>query len=195
MKTMSEDVVQGLMAQIATIAPAKEHRLSRDMVDGSRKLTEASARQVLAHLRKCADKPGEPAARRDQEPGEPLPPIGAFRDIPKGYYATPSATGANDLDFWRVSKGRKGSRWEGISFAARVLGGGDGDSMRTVDLSNIQQRLALQAIERAGADAAGMAFAAAIKRCRDCGLVLTDQVSRDAGRGPDCRTKSSRSGG
>lgn len=205
--TMSSGEAQDLMAEIARIAPAKQHRLSADMVDGRRQLSIASARMTLEHLRRCPDKadvspaaieaargaqprPGDTAGAQDAS----LPRLESFKDIPKGYYATPSATGTNDLDFWRVRKGKPGTRWDGFSFAARILGGGDGSSMRTVNLSNIQQRLALQAIRLAGTEAAAMMFAAKIKRCRDCGLALTDEVSRAAGRGPDCRDKASRKG-
>ena len=192
---MSSEDIRELMAEITRIAPLKHHRLSAVMVDGRRQLTLASARMTLEHLRKCPDKAEVPAEASGAVRGNQaasLPKLESFKDIPKGYYATPSASGTNDLDFWRVQKGKPGTDWDGFSFAARVLGGGDGKSMRTEELSNIQQRRALQAIRESGAEEAGMVFAAKLKRCTDCGLALTDQVSRDAGRGPDCRGKRAR---
>lgn len=204
---MSGKSVQEMMAEIAVLAKVKKHHLAPDMVNGRRQLTEASARMALLHLHRCADiarpdpdgsrmpapagasrpaaAPVQPAA--PQQPS--LPVLAAFKDIPEGYYATVSRTGSNDLDFWRVDKPAKG-KWEGYSFARRILGGGDGSEMRTVDLPNIQQRLALQAIREAGTDQAKMAFATAIDRCSDCGRMLTDEISRQVGKGPTCRARS-----
>lgn len=195
MATVSSDEARELMAQIARIAPAKRHRLAADMVDGRRQLTVASARMVLEHLRKCPDLPGQaqaPAAVPPQAApaqGRPLPRLEEFKDIPKGYYATPSATGSNDLDYWRVTKGKPGTQWEGYSFVRRVLGGGSGDDMRYVELTNIQQRLALQAITVTGIEQAQNSFADTLERCVDCGLFLTDADSRAARRGRVCRDK------
>jgi hypothetical protein len=204
----SDDVVSDLMAQIARIAPAKRHRLSADMVNGSRYLTEQAARKVLSHLAGCPDKAEVPAeaiqsaggtgraAPRGGISAEPLPPLRAFADIPVGFYATPSLTGAQDLDFWKVTRGKDGTQWEGVPFAARVLGGGDGKNLRTERIGNIQQRIALRAIRDAGPDTAKRAFADKLKHCTECGLPLTDQVSRDAGMGPTCRDKKAvREGG
>lgn len=216
---MSE--IEDLMAQIARLAPAKRHNLGKSLVDGSRELALPQARQVLTHLHKCPDIPGvanveapavsgkvrqlpdpadarmprpagEPAVRASAQPAGPvtLPRLADLKGIPAGYYATPSGTGTNDLDFWRVDVPKKG-KWEGFSFARRILGGGSGTEMRTIDLDNIQQRRALAAIQQAGLDEAGLAFAMAIGRCRKCGLILTDDESRARGMGPTCAAKAS----
>jgi hypothetical protein len=175
------------------------------MVDGSRPLTVASATMVLVHLNKCADIPVNPQDRRMPRPAGtqrpepaaappaqtgPLPTLREFGDIPEGYYATPSAPGNNDIDFWRVDRPSKG-KWAGCTFAVRILGGGDDSKMRTVRLANIQQRLALHGIRSAGIETAGNLFADNLRRCRKCGIVLTDEISRAARMGPDCRSKSS----
>lgn len=202
------DEARELMSQIAKLAPSKRHTLARYMVDGSRQLTAPQARMVLAHLGKCDDLPGavrpqpsgggatvtrqhaqgeRPAATTASTPNK-LPGLASFKDIPAGFYATPSSTGSNDLDFWKVKKGTKG-QWKGYAFPVRVLGGGSGSELRTVDLPNIQQRRALQAIQATGAEQAKKAFADYIGRCSECGLPLTDETSRRYGKGPTCRAK------
>src|SRR6266568_8304759 len=67
-----------------------------------------------------------------------------FRKIPAGFYATPSLTGNNDLDFWRVEKGK--GRWEGYTFIKRVIGGHDDasiprDSKRRVKTEKVPEKI------------------------------------------------------
>lgn len=183
-----DQAVDRLMADIARIAPYRAHHLTKDMVDGSRRLTVPAALMVLNHLDKCGK---ITPAQAPAEAASSVPPrLGDFKGlVPKGYYATPSRTGHNDYDFWRVDPGK--GKWEGFAFPVRVLGGGDGDSMRTVDLGNMQKRLALQAIVEYGLEEAAMLFAAELKRCSDCGLALTDEESRRVGKGKVCRNKKS----
>jgi Family of unknown function (DUF6011) len=196
-----------LMEQIARLAPLKRHTLARYMVDGSRPLTVPQAQMVIEHLGKCDDMPGaarqqapevsaavatrheEPRQAADPQGEQRLPGLASFRDIPAGFYATPSGAGGDILDFWKVRKPKKG-KWEGFAFPVRVLGGGSGSELRTVDLSNIQQRRALLAIRAAGIESAAREFADKLQRCMDCGLPLTDAVSRAARKGPTCRSKS-----
>jgi hypothetical protein len=71
-----------------------------------------------------------------------------------------------------------------------VLGGGESGKPRTVELDNIHQRMALQAIQDAGVEAAGKKFADELHHCSACGLPLTDAVSRAHGKGPTCREKN-----
>jgi hypothetical protein len=174
------------------------HRLAPDMVNGIRPLSEAAASAVILRLegliaRRGGDSretpaPPAPAGIGSRPPGLP-PSLVTFKDIPPGYYATPSRTGNNDFDFWRVDPGK--GKWEGFRFAVRLLGGDaePGEMMRTVPLENVPMRLALQAIAEYGIEEAGAKFAELLVRCRDCGRFLTDQVSRDEGRGPVCRAK------
>ncbi|MCW2929976.1 MAG: hypothetical protein JWM19_938 [Actinomycetia bacterium] len=191
---VSEDKASELMRTIAEMAPRKRHRLSADMVNGTRKLTEAAALMVIANLEKCQDRllitdvkrAESPAAPREETPFPP--PLAEFKGvIPAGFYATPRADG-DVVDFWKVTVGNKG-KWAGYSFARRVLGGGSGGEKRIVELQNMQQRIALLAIRDYGVDRSGMLFAAAMDCCRDCGRDLTDEVSRAAGRGRTCREK------
>jgi len=191
MTAMSDDAqVRDLMARIAELAPAREHRLSRDMVDGRRQLTVPAALSVIRHLEGCPVIDSTEAATAAPSDMTGVPPrLADFAGlIPAGFYATPSRTGNNDLDFWRVNVPANG-KWAGYSFASRVLGGGTWDQIRTEKLPNMQQRLALLAIREAGIEAAAQAFIDETHCCRDCGKMLTDETSRAAGRGKVCRSR------
>jgi hypothetical protein len=220
------------MAEILRLAPLKQHRLAADMT-GSRELSPAAGRMVLANLKRCPDrsetqpagdgpwttrtgkqltaaevsgyaaeaergynvKPDSrevsrgPVATERRNP----PPMSAFAKMSEGYYATRSMTGNNDLDFWRIDKPSKG-RWAGYTFVKRIVGGGTDSEMQSFQLSNIQQRLACQAIMDMGPDESQTLFAAEMTRCIDCGRMLTDKISRDERRGPQCRAKQAARG-
>lgn len=182
-------------------------------------LAPAAARMVLANLRRCPDKtvaePAGPGPYRtrtgrmltgqdvsaladEAERGYDVSretvirnnpaPISAYLHLPAGYYATPSRTGNNDYDFWRIDKPESG-KWAGRIFVKRIVGGGTDGDMQTHQLDNMQQRLACEAIVGYGLEESRMLFATEMTRCTDCGRMLTDQESRDAGRGPTCRNK------
>lgn len=195
--------IEHLQSRIRELAPVKQHHLSPHMVNGKVPLTVRAARMVVANLEACQDKPGQPApAAAPQAPVPSLPvnrgpvasehknppPISAFQEMPAGYYATPSLTGNNDYDFWRLDKPESG-KWAGRLFVKRIVGGGSGDEMQSFQLSNIQQRLACKAIMDMGPDESQTLFAAEMTRCIDCGRALTDKISRDERRGPTCRNK------
>lgn len=96
--------------------------------------------------------------------------------VDDGYYATISATGNNDLDFWRVSRNDAGR-----IKVQRVIGGhADTPVNRTVG------HAALTAILAAGTEAAGKRYADELERCMHCTLTLTDDASRALGKGQDC---------
>jgi hypothetical protein len=116
---------------------------------------------------------GEPV----KEPEERKP----FPRVPAGHYATPSATGNNDLDFWRVDVPEDG-RWKGYQFVKRVIGG-----RPSVAVKGSTARAALEAIIANGIDKSGVLYGQTIGRCRFCNRHLTDEVSRQFGAGPDCR--------
>jgi len=101
-------------------------------------------------------------------------------DVPEGYYATPSRTGTNDLDFWRVDRPTEG-RWAGRTFVKRVIGGHPDANVRGAEV-----RLALEAIQAAGPQSAAEVYGREIGRCGMCNRHLTDAVSRARGIGPDC---------
>lgn len=103
-----------------------------------------------------------------------------FPRVPAGHYATTSATGNNDLDFFRVDIPEEG-RWKGYQFVKRVIGG-----RPSVAVRGGTARAALESIIKEGIDACGLRYAQEIGRCRFCNRHLTDDESRQRGCGPDC---------
>jgi hypothetical protein len=104
-------------------------------------------------------------------------------DVPAGYYATPSLTGNNDLDFWKVDRPTEG-RWAGRTFVKRVIGGKPNVAVRGATASS-----ALAAILKADPAKAAQRYGQEIGRCSRCNRHLTDETSRAAGMGPECRSK------
>jgi hypothetical protein len=124
-------------------------------------------------------------SRAESEPSSRYPvKIDAPMPVPEGYYATPSATGNNDYDFWQVQHGQK--KWEGYVFVKRVLGGHDPQH-----ISRIMQNQALKAITDFGVDKAALMYGTELGRCSSCNRTLTDETSRLLGKGPDCRARAS----
>jgi hypothetical protein len=103
-----------------------------------------------------------------------------YSAIAPGYYATVSATGKNDFDFWYVKAGRK----PGYRLVKRYLGG-----QGPIQIGTSEALRALDSIIAEGVDKCGDRFADEMERCRDCGLPLTDEISRRERRGPICRAK------
>jgi hypothetical protein len=103
-----------------------------------------------------------------------------FSGVAGGYYATKSPREDQDYDFWYVTEGRK----PGFRFVKRVIGGSG-----PVRISGPEAIKALETILAEGVDVCGNRFADEMERCRDCGLPLTDERSREARRGPVCRSK------
>jgi hypothetical protein len=106
----------------------------------------------------------------------------ALPEVPHGYYATPSATGNNDLDFWFVNVVTREGKWQGFRAVSRVIGG-----HAPVRVPGAVRRAALKAIEATGYEKAQMTFAQELGRCYRCGKTLTDDTSRELGIGPKCR--------
>lgn len=137
---------------------------------------------TVAEVRKCAgfEKPGEinipGTPSRESNPGR------MTWDFPAGYYAIPGQDG-RPLDFYRVDKPEKGN-WVGWTFVKMVVGGKSDVSIR--DRSRI--RRVLEAIQRDSARAAWL-YGTEIGNCDKCNTHLTDAVSRQHGRGPECRKK------
>lgn len=105
-------------------------------------------------------------------------------DIPEGYYATKSASGHNDLDFWKVDKPTEG-RWKGYTFVKRVIGG-----RASVNVRKHEKTEVLRAIREAGPEQAMQLFGQTLGKCGKCGRHLTDEQSRALGIGPVCRSRS-----
>jgi hypothetical protein len=142
---------------------------------------------------------GDPAVR---SPSPATPSTGKadprWDPIAAGFYATPSLTGNNDLDFWKVDRPKKG-KWSGYIFVKRVIGGHDdkqlpSDSKRRISrkdtqkIQRVTQEAALQAILDQGPDESAFLFGKELKYCCECGIHLTDETSRALGIGPVCRT-------
>lgn len=179
-----------LAAMVREKADGRQHRLATFMVDGMHPLTQGQAEAALRHLRGCPllgeareGDMGRARTASDVRDFQAAPDRPVIADIEAGFYATPSLTGNNDLDFWKVLVSPK----SGYRSVKRVIGGGDAKSPRLVEISNPEQRKALGAILRAGIDAAADAYADNEKRCKKCGIHLTDDVSRAARMGPKCR--------
>lgn len=107
----------------------------------------------------------------------------SFRTIVAGYYAVPSLTGNNDLDFFRVDVPEEG-RWAGYRFVKRIIGGRSG----AFHIAKATQVKALEAIA-AEPEKAALRFGQELGRCYRCGRTLTDETSRALGIGPDCRSR------
>ncbi len=114
-------------------------------------------------------------------------------DIPEGYYATLSLTGANDLDFWKVQRPEDG-RWKGWTFVRRVLGGHSDlfirgaprKKVRSERAVQVTQVAALSAILEYGVEESANLFADELTYCKRCGTHLTDELSRSRRIGPVC---------
>jgi hypothetical protein len=103
-----------------------------------------------------------------------------FSAVTGGYYATVSATGNNDYDFWYVKEGQK----PGYRFVKRYIGGSG-----PIRISGGEAIRALQTILAEGVEKCGLRFADEHQRCWKCGLPLTDELSRSRRQGPVCWAK------
>lgn len=176
----------GLMMarKIAETAAGRTHRLGKWQVDGTRPVTPTQFDTTMAYLGRCPVRPGQVTTEVSMaRPAPAEEPAAVIADIAGGFYATPSRTGSNDLDFWKVTEGKK----PGIRFVKRVIGGGDTRYPRLVEISRAEGFTALNAILRAGIAESADAYADNQERCKKCGLHLTDDDSRAARMGPVCR--------
>lgn len=176
-----------MTAEVARVAASKRHHLAAYLVDGKHPISPAQHAGIMRNLSRCPDLPG-PRATEESVKSQPEPgaaPRAVIGDIPGGFYATPSRTGTNDLDFWKVTEGKK----PGVRFVKRVIGGGDDKYPRLVEISRAEGFAALNAILRAGVTASSDAYADNQERCKRCGAHLTDEESRSARMGPVCREK------
>lgn len=115
-------------------------------------------------------------------------------DVPAGHYAVESATGNNDLDFYRVDRPEDG-RWAGYTFVKRVIGGHPDTPVRgreahsALDRIKNAPRYVNDGEDRYGWEAAAIRYGVEIGRCYRCNRSLTDETSRALGIGPDCRSR------
>lgn len=101
-------------------------------------------------------------------------------DVPPGYYAVPSLSGNNDLDFFVIEEGK--GRWEGHLFVNRIVGGHP-----DAPVPRSQRAAVKKAIVAITPEAAAIRYGQEIGRCYKCNRHLTDELSRQLGIGPVCR--------
>lgn len=200
--------------EVARIAAGRQHRLAPYLVDGQHAINPAQYDGIMRHLLGCPEKAADQQmaenfgqARtgadryfegRADASAEYRGHLDAARsatvfretvnDVPAGFFATPSRTGANDLDFWKVTVVKDGP-WKGYRKVKRVVGGGDERLPRLIDVSKQEQKLALGAILRTGIARAQEDYADNQERCMKCGRQLTDDVSRARRMGDTCAGK------
>jgi len=108
-----------------------------------------------------------------------------YPDVTAGFYAVPSLTGNNDLDFFTVQVPAEGT-WKGCLFVKRVLGGHDPER---VQQATAKAWLAVLMEHPSYPTSAKQLFGQEMGRCGECGRSLTDETSRARGIGPDCAAK------
>lgn len=101
--------------------------------------------------------------------------------LPKALVAIPSATGNNDLDFFKVQTAMQSRR----PYVLRVIGGHDDQRLSADQAHAALVRLACVEDVQAAAETYGRELGF----CGCCGRHLTDEVSRQRGIGPDCARK------
>jgi Family of unknown function (DUF6011) len=181
---------QEMAEKIAATAAHKSHRLAAYQVDGRNPVNPAQFDGIMRYLSGCPDLPRTPTSEEEMARRSPVSTAqearkrANFQDIPEGFYATPSATGHNDYDFWKVAIGKNDYRR-----AKRVIGGGSAQVPATVEIGKPQQIAALRAICLEGIEKSANLYADLESRCTDCGRQLTDEESRAARKGPVCRSK------
>lgn len=114
--------------------------------------------------------------------GECTGVVDVVQTLDRGYYALPSATGNNDLDFFVVHVN------EGHQRICRVIGGHPNQPLNVGQSKAVAERLhALTPAERLQAQAL---YGQALGYCGRCGRHLTDEASRARGLGSECASKA-----
>lgn len=148
--------------------------------------------QKATTLEGQAAEQGDPPVKEDRPLGNSAMRKTEWQDIPEGLYATPSLSGNNDLDFWRVNYGRA------VVFVNRVIGGHQDQQIPADSKERIKtekntpkatQFNALEAIRKFGPAESNRIAGIELKFCRRCGIHLTDEESRRNGIGPICEGK------
>lgn len=139
--------------------------------------------QLKAYLNRTRPLPTFAPVAHVGEPVSATPTRKPYPDVPAGHYATISATGNNDYDFWRVDRPDEGP-WKGRTFVKRVIGGKPN--------KNVYRQTALDALKAIldeGIEVTRTRYGTEIGQCWKCNRHLTDETSRALGIGPDCRSK------
>lgn len=104
------------------------------------------------------------------------------------YFALPSHTGNNDLDFYSLTASHR--KIGSMMVLRRILGGHSFDSSPVVHMTEAKRVIeTLQQMSTEQSDDAMKAFADNLGRCFRCGRTLTDDESRERGMGSDCAKK------
>lgn len=131
---------------------------------------------VVSHLI-CPEKPAKIAV------ANPVVNQDLYAKIPTGHYATKNLTGTNDFDFWRVDRPEQGT-YKGRTFVKRIVGG-----KPDLNVSRDTKFAALDAILAMGIELSAKTYGQELGRCSRCNRHLTDEISRQFGKGPECRSK------
>jgi hypothetical protein len=157
----------------------ESHRLweqAKDTEDrDGRPMPFQQASNSIDYIKRQVEKHGLKPVAVSQAPAKAASP-----SIPAGYYAIPSKTGNNDLDFFRIDRPADG-KYAGRTFVKRIIGG-----QPDVQVRGSEATTALQAIFTAGIIESGQLYGRTIGRCGKCHTHLTDEASRERGFGPWC---------
>lgn len=104
-----------------------------------------------------------------------------LESIDVGYYAFPSITGNNDLDFFAIHTNR------GVKEIHRIIGGHPDQRVNSVERVRVSEYL--ESLSREELFNAQALFGREIGKCGRCGRHLTDETSRAIGLGSDCASK------
>ena len=105
--------------------------------------------------------------------------------LSNAYFALPSHTGNNDLDFYALVQSHR--KTGTVMVLRRVLGGHSLESSPVVRKSEAERVLkSLIEMSTEESDEAMKRFADELGRCCLCGRTLTDEASRARGMGADC---------
>lgn len=111
----------------------------------------------------------------------PEPPAPTPSGVPAGHYAVPGA-GRQPIEFYVVEVPDVG-KWAGYTFVSAVVGGHPDARIRGREGKAVLARIAEYGVARAA-----QLYGQEIGRCAVCNRHLTDDESRAAGMGPDCRS-------
>jgi hypothetical protein len=101
------------------------------------------------------------------------------------FFALPSHTGNNDLDFYSLTASHRATG--DLMVLKRILGGQTFESCPVVRMSEAVRVIeTLKAMTTEESDDAMKAFADNLGRCCICGRTLTDEISRARGMGSEC---------
>lgn len=144
-------------------------------------MTKELASRTITRIReRIAEARAIPEADRVEIRPRITPPRDLFSDVPDGYYAVDSTTQGQDTTFYRVTTWK-----DSPNRKVQTQAGPNWHPVRRNARDEILQR-----IREAGVEKAMMRYSNELGRCNRCNIELTDEISRAAGRGPTCRTKS-----